>query len=168
MLYLAQKTFLKEGCCGRMAVLTHDIFSVEEEANKARGIAGITNATMYGFTNTQRLEEEYPVQLVDCEFIDEEVMYPHIMSEIFRMSTFGVNVVRHCYPWSTKNGIKTGRPAGRYVIRQVPSHTYQVAQREFEIPAEGVIGISGGNGALGLVMGEWLLNTTEKIQQASG
>lgn len=35
---------------------------------------------------------------------------------------------------------------------------YQTANKEFPMPDTGVICISGGNGALGLVMGGWLLD----------
>jgi len=168
MLLLLQTCFKKEGCCKRMAVITHDIFSMEEETNKARGLAGVTNSTMYGFCNTARLEMEFPVYLIDTELVDDEIMHPYIATELFRHATFGVNTVRLCYPYPIKNGIRIGRPCGRYVIRQLPSYTYQVANRPFEIPAEGVVGISGGNGALGLVMGEWLLAQAEKKQAESG
>eukprot|EP00411_Alexandrium_monilatum_P051573 CAMPEP_0175472772 /NCGR_PEP_ID=MMETSP0095-20121207/74038_1 /TAXON_ID=311494 /ORGANISM="Alexandrium monilatum, Strain CCMP3105" /LENGTH=426 /DNA_ID=CAMNT_0016774247 /DNA_START=32 /DNA_END=1307 /DNA_ORIENTATION=+ len=123
---------------------------------------------MYGFCNTARQELEFPIYLIDTELVDDEIMYPYIATELFRQSTFGVNTVRLCYPFPIKNGVRTGRPYGRYVIRQLLSHTYQVANRAFEIPAEGTIGISGGNGALGLVMGEWLLAQTEKMQAESG
>eukprot|EP00408_Alexandrium_pacificum_P036931 CAMPEP_0171291724 /NCGR_PEP_ID=MMETSP0790-20130122/71796_1 /TAXON_ID=2925 /ORGANISM="Alexandrium catenella, Strain OF101" /LENGTH=644 /DNA_ID=CAMNT_0011761449 /DNA_START=66 /DNA_END=2000 /DNA_ORIENTATION=+ len=168
LLRLLQACFKKEGCCKRMCMLSHDIFSCEEETNKERGLAGVTNSTLYGFCNTARLEMEFPIALIDTELVDDDIMVPYIATEIFRACTFGVNTVRLCYPFPVKNGIATGRPAGRFVVRQLPSYTYQVANREFELPAEGVIGISGGNGALALVMGEWLLNKAETLQAQSG
>jgi len=79
-----------------------------------------------------------------------------------------VNTVRHCYPSPIRNGIRTNRPAGRYVVRQVSSHNYQTAGVQFQIPEQGVIGISGGNGALGLVMGLWILEYAEKRKVSSG
>jgi len=168
MLNLMQTCFKKDGCCKRMAVLTHDIFSMESDTNAERGLAAVTNSTMYGFCNTSRLEMEFPVYLIDTELVDDEVMYPLIATELFRAATFGVNTVRLCYPYPIKDGIRTGRPYGRQVIRQLPSTTYRMAERKFEIPAEGVIGISGGNGALALVMGEWLLATAERFKMESG
>ena len=36
------------------------------------------------------------------------------------------------------------------------------------MPSEGIIAISGGNGALGLVMGTWLLTRAEQQVKASG
>mmetsp|Transcript_20141 Transcript_20141/g.45867 ORF Transcript_20141/g.45867 Transcript_20141/m.45867 type:complete len:635 (-) Transcript_20141:88-1992(-) len=168
LLFLLQTCFKKDGCCKRMAVLSHDVFSVDKERNAERGLAGVTNSTLYGFCNTARQELEFPIYLIDTELTDDEVMDPYISTEIFRMSTFGVNTVRLCYPYPIKDGIRHNRPTGRYVVRQMPSYTYQAASVEFELLEEGVIGISGGNGALGLVMGEWILNLAEKKQAAGG
>ncbi|CAE8637100.1 unnamed protein product, partial [Polarella glacialis] len=50
---------------------------------------------------------------------------------------------------------------GRYVLRQVPSKPYE-KQAEWQLPEDGVIAISGGNGALGLVMGLWILRKAKK------
>merc|ERR1719210_2451524 len=109
MLLLLQTGFKKDGCCKRMAVLSHDIFSVDKETNAERGLAGITNATMYGLCNTARQELEFPVYLIDTELTDDEVMDPYICTELFRMATFGVSCVRLCYPYPIKNGIRTDR-----------------------------------------------------------
>jgi len=168
MLYLLQTCFKKEGCCKRMAVLTHDVFSVDRETNAERGLAGTTNATMYGLCNTARQELEFPIYHIDTELVDDEVMDPYVCTELFREQTFGVNAVRLCYPYAIKNGIRHGKPYGRYVGKQFPSQTYQAANVPFELLEEGVIGISGGNGALGLVMGEWILNLAEKKKAEGG
>mmetsp|Transcript_59051 Transcript_59051/g.149849 ORF Transcript_59051/g.149849 Transcript_59051/m.149849 type:complete len:454 (+) Transcript_59051:596-1957(+) len=151
-----------------MAVLTHDIFSESEETHKERGLAVAMSATMYGFCNTARLELEFPVALIDTELTDCYELLPHLAAEIFRLPTFGVNTVRHCYPSEIRNGVRSNRPAGRYVVRQVTTHNYQKAQKKFEIPEEGVVAISGGNGALGLVMGRWLLDYASKVKAESG
>lgn len=163
-----QVCYRKEGCCKRLAVLTNDVFSEQEDTHMERGLSITTNGTMYGMMNTARQEMEMPIQLIDVELTDSRDLVPHVASEVFRISTFGMNTVRHCYPYEIKNGKRTNRPAGRYVVRQVTTNKYQEARVKFELPAEGVIAISGGNGALGLVMGNWLLDTAEKEMAASG
>jgi len=165
---ILQVAFRKEGHVKRLAVLTHDIFSESEETHRERGLASVTNGTMYGMCNTARQEVEFPIQLIDTELTDCYELLPHLAAELFRLPTFGVNTVRHCYPSEIRNGVRTNRPAGRYVVRQVTTHKYQPAGVKFEIPEEGVIAISGGNGALGLVMGGWLLDYAEKLKVSSG
>lgn len=164
---LLKVAYLKEGRVRRMAVLTHDIFSEVQETHRQRGLEITTGGIMYGMCNTARMECEFPIQFVDVELTDCYELVPHVSSELFRLSTFGVNTVRHCYPYALRKGIRTERPCGRYVVRQVSTHNYQTAGVQFEIPEEGVIAISGGNGALGLVMGLWLLDFAVKRKAAS-
>ena len=46
------------------------------------------------------------------------------------------------------------------------STTFQTCVTQ-DVPSEGIIAISGGNGALGLVMGTWLLTRAEQQVKAS-
>lgn len=158
--------FLKEGTVLRLAVLTHDIFSEQSEAHKERGLSITTNGTLFGLCNTARLELELPLQFIDIEDIESYEVHPHIASELFRLNTFGVNTVRHCYPYPIRNGIEK-RASGRYVMRQLRTSDYEQAKVEFKIPEEGVVAISGGNGALGIVMGNWLLDWTARQKASS-
>mmetsp|Transcript_96612 Transcript_96612/g.201921 ORF Transcript_96612/g.201921 Transcript_96612/m.201921 type:complete len:645 (-) Transcript_96612:97-2031(-) len=150
--------YLKEGQVKRAAVLTHDIFAEAPKTHAERGLELTTGGTLYGLCNTGRLECGFPLQLIDVEMTDCYELLSPVASELFRPSTFGVNTVRHCYPYTVKNGIRRDQAVGRLIARQVASHKYQEAKKEFEIPEEGIIAISGGNGALGLVMGNWLLD----------
>merc|ERR1719188_1394864 len=52
-------------------------------------------------------------------------------------------------------------------MRCVNSGAYQAASKQWIMPNTGIIAIGGGNGALGLVMGAWLLDKAEE-QKASG
>lgn len=67
---------------------------------------------------------------------------------MFRHASFGHNAVRILNK-------------GRYVLRQMSCKPY-MRKPEWQLPEDGVIAISGGNGALGLVMGLWLLRTAQK------
>jgi len=165
---LVKTAYLKEGSVKRMAVLTNDIFAEDVDTNKSRGLELTTHATMFGFCNTARQELEFPVQLVDIEVLDCPDLIPHVAADLFRKSTFGVNTVRHRYPYPIRNGMRTNRPSGRYIARQMNTRKYQPANRKFITPETGIVAISGGNGALGLVMGHWLLETAEKEKEASG
>jgi hypothetical protein len=168
LLLLCQKAYLTEGSIKRMVILTNDVFSEQAETYKARGLGMTTHGWAYGYANTLRQEVEFPVQLIDIEDINEPELIPFIVDEIFRESTFGLNTVRLCYPYPIKDGILTGRPTGRYVIRQRTSHEYEKANRLEEMyphPTSGIIGIAGGNGALGLVMGKWMLRRALKKKE---
>mmetsp|Transcript_72633 Transcript_72633/g.155564 ORF Transcript_72633/g.155564 Transcript_72633/m.155564 type:complete len:640 (-) Transcript_72633:405-2324(-) len=162
LLLLNQVIYRKEGCCNRFAALSLDIFNEEPEVHKKRGISHLSGSGLNGYCNTLRQEYEFPVQLIDIESTDDRDIIPYVATELFRKSTFGFNNVKLCSPSPIKNGRNTGRPSGRYVWRQYMSPSYEKAQCKFEVPEEGVVGISGGNGALGLVMGEWLLDWAEK------
>lgn len=171
-LKLVDYIFKNPGTVKRLAVLVRDIFSEEEETYSEGGLAVTTHALLFGAANTARLE----LESTDIHFIDFErnlnkygndytELMPYLMTEVFRIPTFGVNTVRLRHPNSSRKGVKTGRPHGRFVMRQDTSHDYEKANNEFDIPDKGIIGISGGNGALGLVIGEWLL---DKAQRQAG
>eukprot|EP00930_Biecheleria_cincta_P059519 TRINITY_DN45236_c0_g1_i1.p1 TRINITY_DN45236_c0_g1~~TRINITY_DN45236_c0_g1_i1.p1 ORF type:complete len:650 (-),score=116.33 TRINITY_DN45236_c0_g1_i1:125-2074(-) len=167
---LLQKMVLTEGCCKRFAVLTHDAFAHDEETHKNRGLSIVSGSSIFGMICTGRQElEGIPTQHIDVEYIDSDDIVPFLSSEIWRMETFGTNMVRQCWPWPTKRGIRLNKPTGRYVYRQNLSTPYEEeADKPFDVPEEGTIAISGGNGALGLVMGNWLLGRVEKQKAASG
>jgi hypothetical protein len=168
---LLQQMVLTDGCCKRLAVLTHDAFADDAETHKQRGLSIVSGATIFGMIATARQElEGVPVQHIDIEYIDSDDIVPFVSSEIWRPETFGSNMVRQCWPWPTKRGIRLEKPTGRYVYRQNLSTSYEEkADKPWDLPAaDGVIAISGGNGALGLVMGNWLLGRIERQKAASG
>eukprot|EP00439_Symbiodinium_sp_Y106_P052949 s442_g7.t1 len=195
-LFLLLQSMMKhEGCVQRLAVLTHDTFTVEESAHKQRGLSIVSGATIFGMMNTARQELGIPIQAlhgraagdlsqdlwglegkvlehprnVAEEYLDRPDMIPPLSSELFRLGTFGVNTVRQCWPYPIYRGIRHDRPHGRFVYRQFLSREYESkASKPWDVPSEGIIAISGGNGALGLVMGSWLLDRADKQMKASG
>jgi len=129
--------------CKRLVVLTSDCFAEETEIHEEMGLGLITHCTLFGMCNCARLEMPVPIQYIDAEWALRTENIKYLASEIFRHSSFGHNTVRILN-------------RGRYVLRQVPSKPYENLP-DFQVPDDGVIGISGGNGALGIVMGQFLL-----------
>uniref|UniRef100_A0A7S1ANZ7 Ketoreductase domain-containing protein n=2 Tax=Noctiluca scintillans TaxID=2966 RepID=A0A7S1ANZ7_NOCSC len=154
-LHILQYMIASPGCVKRLAVLTVDSFAEETDIHEEVGLSLVTHSTLFGFCNTARQELiDVPLQFIDLEWacLPETMVY--VASEIFCTETFGRNSVRILN-------------RGRYVCRQVSSKEYEMPKKDFEgkfsLPEEGhIIGITGGNGALGLVMGEWLLMQVEK------
>jgi len=109
----------------------------------------VTNSTLFGFCNTARQEIQAPIQFIDTEWSLRSENTKYLVAEIFRHSSFGHNAVRILNK-------------GRFVQRLVPVKPYE-NQPEWQLPDDGIIGISGGNGALGLVMGLWILRRA-KVQ----
>jgi hypothetical protein len=168
LLDFCKKAYLTDGCIRKMVILTNDIFNENAETYKARGLGMTTHATMYGYANTLRQEVEFPVMLIDIQDVEDPDMLPYVVDEIFRDSTFGTATVRLTYPYPIKDGVrvKEGLPVGRYVIRHTLTHPYERAGRVLPIEPEGCIIISGGNGALGLVMGRWLMTQAKQRKEA--
>mmetsp|Transcript_33054 Transcript_33054/g.103098 ORF Transcript_33054/g.103098 Transcript_33054/m.103098 type:complete len:608 (-) Transcript_33054:515-2338(-) len=137
--------------CKRLCVLTVDTFADEKQVHEECGIGLITNSTLFGMSNTARLEVQCPVQFIDTEWALESASTKYLVAEIFRNQSFGHNNVRLLN-------------SGRYVMRQVPSKPYENGP-DFQVPDDGVIAISGGNGGVGLVFGIWLLH---KARQQRG
>lgn len=141
----------------RLAVITRGCHTEDAKQHHKYGLGMITNAVLFGMCNSARQElEDVPVQYVDTEWSlkgtgeeDKYKLFPRLASEIFRMTTFGHNSTRILNK-------------GRFVLREVHVEQYAKAGVEFEMPTKGTIAISGGNGALALVMGGWLLEQAEK------
>merc|ERR1719188_2085087 len=132
-----------------MAVLSVDCFADEREIHEDQGIGLITHATLFGMTNTARQEIPFcPFQFIDTEWALTTENVKYLAAEIFRNSSFGHNSVRILNK-------------GRYVLRAVDATKYDFCP-PMEMPKTGIIGITGGNGALGLVMGIWLLEQAKK------
>uniref|UniRef100_A0A7S0FBX6 Ketoreductase domain-containing protein n=1 Tax=Pyrodinium bahamense TaxID=73915 RepID=A0A7S0FBX6_9DINO len=129
--------------CKRFVVLTVDTFAEEPEIHEECGLGLITNCTLFGMTNTARQEVQCPIQYIDTEWALRTENSKYVASEIFRHWSFGHNTVRILNK-------------GRFVMRQVNSERYE-NKPDFQLPNDGIIAISGGNGALGLVMGLWIL-----------
>jgi len=144
----------------RLAVLCRDTFSETKTLHKEVGLGLITNGNMFGMTNSVRLEINIPMQYIDIEYDLGKDLEPLVMSEIFRRDTFGQNSVRISNPYRKRKELT----AGRYVMRHIPSAEYKQAAKLWTLPRTGVIAISGGNGALGLVMGKWLMSKAKEQQ----
>merc|ERR1719210_1118643 len=149
---------LKNEKTKKLAVVTRGIFSESSAERKKYGMAMTAGGCLFGMTNSARQElEETLVHYIDTEYSlkatgsnDQSKIFPRLATEIFRHQTFGHNTVRILNK-------------GRYVLRQVHSKPYEEVNKEFVIPGPGkIIAISGGNGALALVMGQFLLDTAEK------
>jgi len=131
----------------KLAVLTRGNFEEDPKVHKKFGLAMTTAGTLFGMCNTGRQElEDVDIQYIDTEYAPEKIeeLYPKLASEIARIGSFGHSSVLI-------------NKSGRYVHRQVSSKPYEKAQKPWVMPTSGTIAILGGNGALGLVMGEWLL-----------
>lgn len=137
--------------CKRLVVLTVDCFAEEAEIHEESGLGLITNTTLFGMSNTARYEVQCPIQYIDTEWALRTENTKYLVAEIFRHDSFGHNSVRILN-------------RGRYVLRQVSSKQFE-RKPTFQLPEDGVIAISGGNGALGLVMGLWILR---KAKQQGG
>lgn len=134
--------------CKRLCVITCDAFAEEKEIHEECGLGLICNCTLFGMSNTARQEVQCPIQFIDTEWALRTENTKYLVAEIFRHQSFGHNSVRILN-------------RGRFVARQVPSAPYE-NKPDFQLPNEGVIAITGGNGALGLVMGLWILNKAKE------
>lgn len=136
--------------CKRLCVLTTDVFSMEKEVHEECGVGLTTNSCLFGMVNTAR--QEVPlvggIQYIDTEWALRTENTKYLAAEIFRHQSFGQNNVRILN-------------RGRYVMRKVASKPLEL-KGDFQLPDDGVIAISGGNGALGLVMGAWLLRKAKE------
>mmetsp|Transcript_27344 Transcript_27344/g.63765 ORF Transcript_27344/g.63765 Transcript_27344/m.63765 type:complete len:623 (+) Transcript_27344:121-1989(+) len=144
-----------EGSVSKLATLTRGQFSNERADHEHAGLALVASGTLYGMTMTGKVELAHSGVLTHYVDIDYSVAPPpgspkqppmaeRIASELFRNTTFGQANVRLMH-------------SGRYVMRLLFSSEYEHKKQRWLLPLEGTIGISGGNGALGLVMGGWLL-----------
>merc|ERR1719433_2524924 len=111
---------------------------MDKEIHQENGISLVTNAWVFGFLNTARVElPQIPFQYIDTEWALRTENTKYLVAEIFRHESFGHNAVRILN-------------SGRYVQRLVPCRPYEKLP-DWQLPNEGIIAISGGNGALGLV-----------------
>lgn len=156
-MYLLQEIVARPECTRGLVVLTVDTFAEEREIHEECGVSIVTGSQLFGMCNTARIElPDTPIHYIETEWALPDHMMRNLSSEVFRIETLGVDSVRILQ-------------TGRYVLRRVSSKPYEAAARsEFQMPPSGsVIGISGGNGALALVMGEFLLDKAEE-QNATG
>lgn len=136
--------------CKRLACITREVFAEDPKKHKKVGVRMATASTLWGMTNCLRVElEEIPIQYIDIELKPEESCIAQVASDLFCSETFGKNTLR------ILNG-------GRYVMRQMCSRGYQVEKREFEVPSEGIIAVTGGNGSLAQVFVKHLLDQAER------
>jgi len=149
---------------GRMVVMTRDTFTEDPEKHARCGLGLTVGGQYFGMCNSARLElEGFPIHYIDTEFDLKPPYWDHndymlterLMSEVFRKETCGAASVRILN-------------SGRYVQRQVLSKQgYEVEGNTFQCPKKGVICILGGNGALGLIMAEFLLDKAA-LQNVTG
>jgi NAD(P)-dependent dehydrogenase (short-subunit alcohol dehydrogenase family) len=152
--YLLYLNLLKRiadlGNCKRFCVLTADCFAEEREVHEECGISLITNSNLWGMTNTARQEVNgVPFQYIDTEWALATENTKYIAAEIFRHQSFGH---QKCVRILNR---------GRYVMKSICAKDYELGPN-LELPNEGVVAITGGNGALGLVMGTWFMSTARQ------
>ncbi|CAE7894453.1 unnamed protein product, partial [Symbiodinium necroappetens] len=132
----------------RIFCLVRGLFHEDKKTHMKAGLGLCVSGTLFGMCNTLRQELEYcDIHFCDTEYFlpDDSDVWARVAAEAFRDTTFGTVDVRIL-------------SSGRYVQRRVSSKVYQAANKAFPMPSDGIIAISGGNGALGLVMGNWLLD----------
>jgi hypothetical protein len=129
----------------KLFVLTTDTHSNESKTWTEAGVGLVSASHLFGMCNTCRLElPSTPIHYVDCEYRVDDDLIEQIGYEVSRKAGFGENSVR--LNWR-----------GRFVARMVLAEPRYTSNKVFQPPATGVVGIGGGNGALGLVMGKYLL-----------
>lgn len=137
----------EDGKIGSMAILARGCFTQDKDIHN-NGIGVVAAGNLYGMTNSVRAELGIPVQYLEFDWYPTELDMQLMASELFRKETFGYSAV-----WIHKEQ--------RYVHRQFYSTSYEKFPEEFEVPDDGIIGISGGNGAVGIVMGMFFMQKAE-------
>lgn len=155
LLFYIFKAMVKcEGAVKKVSILTRGCFSNDSDLHETVGPGVVTSGTLFGMANSARLEIPGSFQYIETEFcldpppwVSPEIKYiRRLASEVFRDATFGHNTVRLLH-------------RRRYILRQVLSTSYEVADCKFAMPTNGhIVLVTGGNGALGVVMGQWLLD----------
>lgn len=137
----------KENKVNRMAVLGRNIFSNEKEFHVTMGPSVIACSGLFGFANVVPHECNCKVEFIDTEWNFSGKTIAMLYTEMFCHQTFGYNNVRLL-------------ESGRYVQKRVSSKLFQMRDEPFELPDDGIVLITGGNGSLGLRFGEWMLAKT--------
>ena len=146
----------KEARVPKLAVITCDTFVYDTELATELGVKLITNSFLFGLCNTARMEMPGTrIQFIDTDYEFSAKTIRGLAIEIFDTAGFGTNNVRIT-------------EAGRYVNRMMTSERYEIRKKVFPMPTTGIILITGGNGALGLLMGQWLLGQYEKVVKRDG
>lgn len=154
-LYLKLAKSLVDPCddklIGGMAILTRGCFSNDPEFHN-NGIGVISGANLFGMTNSIRMELAMPMQYVEMDWFASDKALQMVATEIFRTETLGLNTVRI-------------HNEERYVQRQFSSKQYEKFPLDFDVPDDGIIAISGGNGAVGIIIGMYIM--TKAAEAAS-
>jgi hypothetical protein len=154
--YVVKCIIVNEIPVKKLCFLSRGQFEENRQLHEEVGLSLTTFTTLFGFSNTARLElEDTDVQLIDTEYFLKPPFWQtadfnlpqRLAAEVWRNETFGRNHVRVLNK-------------GRYVARIMLASRYaEAACKEFQLPDAGhVVGISGGNGSLGIVMANWLVD----------
>lgn len=131
--------------CEKVMTLTSDTLCDDEEVHREAGVKIAAAGPLFGMSNTLRMEvPTVALHYVDVEYTVTDTIIEDVASEITRKTGFGAASVRI-------------NSKGRFVARMTPAEPRYTSSAKFVTPNSGVIGIGGGNGALGLVMGKYLL-----------
>ncbi|KAJ8602929.1 hypothetical protein CTAYLR_001500 [Chrysophaeum taylorii] len=144
-LLLCQVLLRNPSYAPKVCVVSADTHSNDPETHKEAGIGISAAGPLFGMTNTVRLEVQTTAfHFVDLEYTVTDDVIAALAAELTRKTGFGEASVRL-------------NSKGRFVARMMPAEPRYVSNAVFETPSSGTIGIGGGNGALGLVMGKYLL-----------
>mmetsp|Transcript_41053 Transcript_41053/g.87441 ORF Transcript_41053/g.87441 Transcript_41053/m.87441 type:complete len:720 (+) Transcript_41053:68-2227(+) len=141
--------------CKRIACLTRDVFTTDARKHRQRGVGIVTSGCLWGMCNSMRIEmgeEEIPIQYIDFELKPNDFVLAQVASDMFCLETFGQNTVRVL-------------DSGRYIMRFCSTKPYQVSDEKFEVPSDGIIAVTGGNGSLAQVFGSHLLDAAAQKNQ---
>lgn len=156
----------------KLVVLSSDLFSNATQLHEEFGVGVVANSTLAGYTNALRVElETTPILHLDLDWYLDDSMMESVALEILRPGIFGVNQVRL--------GAK-----GRYVARMMSHHQYDAEMppeedknayltrdqkfKSFLKPhkyTDGVVALSGGNGALAMVMVIYMIGKMDAEQK---
>ena len=152
-LLICQLVQRKPAYAKKIFVLTCDTHSNEPKTWAEAGMGNVAAAHLFGMCNTCRMEcGATPIHYCDAEFTVTDEIVEQLANEVTRQAGFGENSVR--INWR-----------GRFVARMVLAEPRYTSNYKFQTPKSGVIGIGGGNGALGLVMGKYLLERLGDARQ---
>ena len=144
-LVIAQIVQRKPQFAKKIFVLTCDTHGNEPKTWAEAGPGLCAASHLFGMCNTCRIELAMtPIHYVDAEFTVTDEIVEQLADEVTRQAGFGENSVR--INWR-----------GRFVARMVLAEPRYTSNYRFMTPSDGTIAIGGGNGALGLVMGKYLL-----------
>ena len=156
-LMCAEKELVK-----KLVVLTSDAQSDKAALHGEFGVGVVANSTMEGFVGSLRVElGTTPILLLDMDWYLDDATLERVALEILRPGIFGTNQVRVNSKGRFCARIVEHAP---YAFKPTGFSSDPVAKPAFksflspESLKDGVLILTGGNGALAMVMAQYLLD----------